>query len=113
MQDRDCDICVLWFSFMLVLRCLRGGWHIKETRFVLGKVALSLLESVLKSQNGKIQRRSLQGGVSMVESSVPSWQWSCWSQLCSYRVRKTCCQSSSAAESAYPLLHSSGQGAGK
>lgn len=48
MQDRGCDICMLWFSFMSMLHCLCEVGCIKEEiRFVLGKVALSLFESVL------------------------------------------------------------------
>lgn len=114
MQEGGCGICVLWFSFMLVLRCLRGGWLIKEMRFVLRKVALSLLESVLESQTGEIQGRSLQGGVFMVESSVRSWQWSCGSQLSApAELEKTDVKAVSAAEFACLMLHSSGPGAEK
>jgi len=108
-QDRGCDISVLWFSFLLVLCCLHGGWHIREVRFVLGKAAFILSGSVLESQTGKTQDRSLQGGVFTVESSVHSWQWSCWSQLCSYRVGISNVKAVSAAESAYLLLVVVGQ----
>lgn len=72
MQGRGCDLCVLWFSFVIVLCRLSGGGCIKEIRFVLQKFALSL--SVLESQAGKIQGRSLQEGVFVVENYVPSWQ---------------------------------------
>lgn len=83
----------------------------KEIRFVVGKIVLFLLESILESQTGKIQGRSLQGGVFTVESCVHARQWSCWFQHCSYRVRKIWSQSSFC--SLYLLLHSSEPGAEK
>lgn len=85
----------------------------KKSDLFYGSLLL-VCQSVLESHAGKIQGRSLQGGVFVVENYVPSWQRSCSSQLCSCGGRKTLMSKQfQQLESAYVLLHSSGPGAEK